>query len=646
MAGRPADAETALREILKADPSQPDALNALAALASNGGRLDAAIELQQRAVAARPRAPLYHSNLCEMYRRAGKHAPAIEHGKKAVELRPSFAAAHNNLGVVHADAGDAAAALMCYDAAIAHRPEFAEAHNNRGNALRMLGRLKEAEAVLRHAIVLRPDYADAHNNLGNVLRDMGRAADAEAAHRRALALRPDDLAAQLNLAVVLRDQGKLEMGAALEAAMSAQRVLDSEPENALAANVLGMTSAAAGRSNEAIDAFRRAAAKPGYIDPWLNLGNVLKELGRFEDALAAFDRAREIAPRAGAPLQAIAQVKTFRNDDDPHLAALQALERDLPSLPTLDRLYVHFALGKACQDLGRADAAFAHWQAGAALKRQTAPYDQTRALAQFERTKRTFDAAFMAQARVGFADPAPIFVIGMPRSGTTLVEQIIASHPAVGAAGEITAMNDVVGALGAFPRALRTLDDGAFSRAGEAYARRLRAYAPGAAHVTDKTPSNMYLVGVIHFALPEAKILHVARDPVDTCLSCYSTLFTRGQRHTYDLAELGRHYRAYHDLMLHWADVLPAGRMLRVQYEEVVGDMEGQARRMLAHCGLTWDERVLAFHENGRAVGTASARQVRQPIYSTSVAKWRRYRAHLQPLLAALGDLADCGARP
>ncbi|MEZ5961815.1 MAG: sulfotransferase [Hyphomonadaceae bacterium] len=639
-AGRLAEAEAVLRQILKADANQPDALNALAALASGVGQLDVAIALQKRAIAARPNAPLYLSNLGEMYRRAGNLAAAVEHGKKAVALRPSFAVGHNNLGAAQAEAGDVAGALQSYDAALVHRADFAEAHNNRGNALRALGRADEAREAFARAIALRPNYGEAHSNLGNVQRDAGQLAAAEASYRRSLALQPEEVGPLFNLITVLEEQGKLEEADQViqRAEAAARRVLEVQPENAEAANVLGLACVALGRHDEAVEAFKRAAARTGYVDPWINLGNSLKNLGRMDEALAALDRARELAPQSAAPLLAITQVKVFRNDDDPHLAALEALERK-SELAEQQRIPLHFGLAKAYDDLGRPHEAFVHMQAGNALKRQAAGYDEVRSLEFFERIKATFDVEFIARARAGYADATPIFVIGMPRSGTTLVEQIISSHPLVGAAGEITALNDATRVLGAFPEAVSGAEDANLARVGEAYVRKLRTYAPNATHVTDKTPSNFYLIGLIHMALPQAKIVHVTRDPVDACLSCYSKLFTRGQNYSYDLAELGRYYRAYDSLMQHWRRVLPAGRMLEVRYEDVVGDTEGESRRLLAYCGLDWDEGVLAFHKSARAVSTASANQVRQPIYITSVARWRRYEAHLGPLLEALGDL-------
>lgn len=641
-AGRLADAEAVLWQILKVDPNQADALNALAALALGAGKLDVAIALQRRALAVRPDAPLYWSNLGEMQRRAGDLAAAIEHGKKAVALRPSFAAGHNNLGAAQAEAGDLAAALKSYDTAISHRQDFADAHNNRGNALRALGRLKDAEASLRQAIALRADHAEAHNNLGNVLRDLGRAAEAEAIYRRAATLRPEDFGALFNLSLALQEQGKQEESdAAVQSAMAAaQRALEVAPENAQAANVLGLTYVAASRHAEAVTAFKQATSRRRWAEPWINLGNALREIGAFEDALAAFDRARELAPRDAAPLLGAAQVKMFRDATDPHLAAMQSLERDLAKLPEAQQMYLHFALGKGHDDLGDTEKAFAHLSAGNAIKRQSVAYDEAKTLKLFDRIKQTFDAEFMATARTGLRDPAPIFVVGMPRSGTTLVEQIISSHPDVGAAGETSAMSSAMRTLGAFPESVRACGDEVLVRLAESYMRQLRSIAADAAHITDKAPSNIFFIGLIHAALPEAKIVHVMRDPADTCFSCYSKLFTREQPHTFDLGEMGRYYRAYYGLMQHWRDVLPEGRVLDVRYEDVVGGTEGQARRLLSHCGLDWDERVLSFHQSERAVSTASASQVRRPIYTSSVARWRRYEAHLWPLLDALGDLA------
>lgn len=567
VAGRLAESEAVLREILKADANQPDALNALAAIAGNVGKLDVAIALQERAVAVRPNAPLYRSNLGELYRRAGRNTEAIEQGERAVALKADFAAGRNTLGVAYEHSGDLAAALACYDAAVSLKPEYADAHANRGRTLRTLGRLEESEAALRRALQFAPERADVANELGLML-------------------------------------------------------------------------SAAGRQHDAVEFLKRAAQRSGYADVWNNFGTALKEVGRFDEALAAFERAFALDPQSAASLLGLSDVKTFRDGADAHLKQMERLAPNLAALPPQQRVYLHFALAKAYDDLGRTDEAFAQLKAGNWLKRESEFYDEAAALGLFERVKRVFDADFVARPRGGAEEKTPIFVIGMPRSGTTLIEQIISSHSDVGAAGEISAMNKVVRSLGGFPEGVRALEGDSFGRAGADYLRVLQSFAPNAGRITDKTPSNMHLIGLIQLALPNATIVHVRRDPVDTCFSCYSKLFTREMGQTYDLGALGRYYRAYDDLMRHWDDVLP-GRVLGVQYEDVVADTEMQARRLMDHCGLAWDERVLAFHENARAVSTASAAQVRQPIYATSVARWRRYEAHLGPLLEALGDLVE-----
>jgi Sulfotransferase family len=272
-------------------------------------------------------------------------------------------------------------------------------------------------------------------------------------------------------------------------------------------------------------------------------------------------------------------------------------------------------------------------------------YDEKAAVGFFDRIEAVFTPALTRDKKgLGESSSRPIFVIGMPRSGTTLVEQILASHPAVHGAGELSALDTVVQSVRgpgntptAFPEFVTAADGPALRRIGLSYLAELQRIAPDGERVTDKMPSNYYYAGLIHLALPNAKIIHCVRDPVDTCVSCYSKLFSGAQIHTYDLAELGRYYRRYERLMAHWRRVLPKGRILDVRYEDVVADLEGQARRILAYCALPWDDRCLAFHRTERPVRTASATQVRRPIYNTAVGRWRAYADDLGPLLAALG---------
>jgi hypothetical protein len=325
---------------------------------------------------------------------------------------------------------------------------------------------------------------------------------------------------------------------------------------------------------------------------------------------------------------------------------MQELATQQDGLSPTDRVHLDFALAKALADLKEHRRSFEHLLRGNAGKRATIPYDEAAAMALFDRIEATFTPELIA-AQSGLGDPSgvPIFVLGMPRSGTTLVEQILASHPLVHGAGELKTFNDVVdtvrgpdGAVAPFPEFVPALEAAPIRMIGAHYLAQIQALAPKASHITDKMPSNYYFAGLIHLALPNARIIHTMRDPVDTCISCFSKLFTAEQNHTYDLGELGRYYRRYQELMTHWRRVLPAGRILDVRYEDVVADLEGQARHMIAHCGLEWDPRCLAFHATERPVRTASATQVRRPIYRSAIGRWRVYEEFLAPLLRELAE--------
>jgi hypothetical protein len=362
----------------------------------------------------------------------------------------------------------------------------------------------------------------------------------------------------------------------------------------------------------------------------------------FVDARRAFETAVALAPRSGEFHRSLAEVARFA-PGDARLPAMEALAGDMPSLAIRDQIALGFALGKAFGELDDPERAMRHLFDANALRRGQLGYDETRTLRRLARIEEVFTAELLDRmASAGEPSALPIFIVGMPRSGTTLVEQILASHPQVFGAGEIAEFGRIVesicepaGAAGAFPEMFPTLAAHELRELGARYLAALRAIAPHAARVTNKMPGNFRLIGVIRLALPHARIIHVRRDPVDTCLSCFSKLF-RTQPYTYELGELGRYYGAYASLMAHWRRVLPAGAMLEVRYEEVVRDLEGEARRIVAYCGLDWDARCLDFHRATRPVRTASANQVRRPLYDSAVGRWRAYEPWLRPLLDAL----------
>lgn len=677
-AGRRAQAENVLRQLLKQRPQQPEALHALAIILHEGGDTLQAVQLIEQAVAIKPDVGLYQSNLAEMYRLTGRPELAIKHGKLALGIRPNHADTYNNLGIAYFDVGDFEAAAKHYDHALRMRPGFPEAHSNLGNALRQLKKFDDAEAQYRKAIALKPQYAEAYNNMGSVLRDLERFAEAEQAYRKAMSLRPGYVDAMCNLVLALKDQKKFDEGLAVanqvlrikpdcadafsyagsiqidlknidKALALINKALSIEPNKAETYNILGRALFESNKPQKAVEAYQRAIAiKPSMSDPYNNMGNALKELGRFDEALAAFNKALELSPDAYGAYVNLVDAKKFKTNDDAHLVAMEAYKASFGTVSEEQEMHLRFALNKAYDDLKRYDEAFEQLLKGCALKRATIEYNEPDILGYFDRVKKTFTKEVVQKlSGAGVAGDLPIFVLGMPRSGTTLVEQIISSHPRVAGAGEVRDMNETIqsvrdakGNQAPYPEFMPVLDAAGLQKIAGTYFNKLAKHAPNAERITDKMPSNFYFAGLIHLAMPNAKIVHTNRNPVDTCLSCFSKLFAGEQSQTYDLGELGRYYRAYHDLMQHWREVLPAGAFLDVQYEEVVADTEGQARRILEHCGLEWDPAVLNFHKNERPVKTASASQVRKPIYSSSVARWRHYEKHLGPLLEALGPLA------
>jgi hypothetical protein len=330
--------------------------------------------------------------------------------------------------------------------------------------------------------------------------------------------------------------------------------------------------------------------------------------------------------------------------DDRRLPGLRNLIDRVGVLDDEKKISAHFAMGKALADLKQYDEAFAHLKQANTLKRRTFEYDEGQRLAMFKNIETKFSSELLkAKSGGGDASWSPLFIVGMPRSGTTLLEQVLASHSKVFGAGELEtfkeAIHDCVESKRispAYPVLVDFLSPDDILGLGQTYTSRVRQLAPDAPHIVDKMPLNFMFVGLIHLALPNARIINIRRDPLDTCISCYSLMFTGSQPFAYDLAELGRYYRGYERVMEHWHKVLPPGVLMDVQYEDLVADLEGVSRGVLAHCGLDWEDACREFHDTKRTVRTASTMQVREPLYRRSIGSWRRYEKHLGPLLQAL----------
>ncbi|MDE2133896.1 MAG: sulfotransferase [Alphaproteobacteria bacterium] len=549
---------------------------------------------------------------------------------------PSVAQQQFEAAVVLHSMGRHGEALSCLQRSLALDPDSLETHVLLGNVLAALGRHDEAVAAFEKALELRPDVASTLNNLGNSLGALGRHEQALACFERALAVQPTFVLAHYNFGMALAALSRHEE------AVAHFRIVASEwPGHPGALYNLGNSLSAAFRAAEALEVFEQLLAIDSRVMPaHLGAGNALQALGRFTEARGAYERALALAPDVPTLHRAVAEIKQFR-EGDPQLKAMEALARDMARFPEQERISLHFALAKAYDDLGQHMSAFEHLRSGNALKRRTIVYDEAAQLGALHDIESAFTADLM-QARRGQGDPSelPVFILGMPRSGTTLIEQVLASHPRAFGAGELRHLLDLVeeGHAGArFPFDFASLSDEGLFRLGSLYAARLKSHAPQADRIADKLPANFRYVGLIHLALPKARIIHVSRDPVDTCFSCYSKLFVNGLEFTCDLGELGRYYRAYEILMAHWRRILPEGAMIEVQYEDLVADFETQARRIVEYCGLEWDERCLRFHEAERPIYTVSVQQVRRPLFRSSVGKWRPYKKHLSVLLETLG---------
>jgi len=623
-----------------AGPS-PDEFNPLVTL-FNTGRF-AELEIRARALAGRyPASGLVWKLLGASLQMQGKNALAVL--QKTVGLMPNDAEVHFNLGVIQASLGQSSDAVISFRRVLAIKPNYPLAQYLLGNVLWSIGQLEAAVTCYSKAIEHKPEHADAHYNLGNVLRDLGSFDGAVTSYRRYLMLKPDSASAYNNLGSALRSSGNLEA---------------------------------------AIESYRKAVAiKPDYFEAHSNIGHVLQDLGQLEDALKSYRRALEINPvctgamlgmgllhtvdgemakaeeaflgvleidsnNLSARLQ-LAGVQKVRPGDE-NLAALiateEAVRNNRLSMPYDQKVFLHFVLGDCFDDLGEHDKAFPHFLEGCRLKRATFVYDAKQMTRHFDEVIRVFDQKTVDRL-CGGGNPskAPIFVLGMPRSGTTLTEQIISSHPEVYGAGELPDMVQIAHRAAAttmgFPGNILALDRRNLTQWADDYVAALHRRAPDARYITDKMPDNFMFIGLIHAMLPNARIIHVNRNPVDTCLSCFTKLFGGPLKHTYDLAELGRYYVDYARLMDHWRCVLPAGSFLDVQYEDIVADQEAQTRRMLDFCGLEWNDACLDFYKQKRSIDTASLAQVRRPIYKSSMERWRPYEKYLGPLLDALGDLS------
>lgn len=466
----------------------------------------------------------------------------------------------------------------------------------------------------------------------------GRLVEAVAAYQEVLATHPDLVAVQANLGFALAALRRYA-----EAVPHFQSMLEARPDEIPVLLALASALQKLTRRHEAERNYRHAIAiKPDCVPAMLGLGICLRSQSRLDEACTWFERAARSDPTCVDAYYLASTLRRFAADD-PLLAQCAALRSKAVRMPPLAQARHGFALGKMLEDAGRYAEAFAAYAAGNRARASQFVLDESGEDELLQRTREVFDADLLScrQVETGPADRVPVFVVGMPRSGSTLIEQILATHPDVHGAGEASCLWDVllerIGTPAAWPECARAFSAADWRALGEAYLERAWRAAPQATHVVNKMPLNYRYAGLIRMMLPQARIIHARRDPLDTCWSCYTRLFDGDNlAYTYDLGSLGRYYARYAKLMQHWRRVLPAEALLEVAYEDLVADTETLTRRMLGFVGLPWDARCLEFHRNPRVVDTASRAQVRQPVYRSSVGRWRHFAGYLQPLRDAL----------
>lgn len=597
---------------------------------------------------------------------------AFEHLDRLKRLAPDFGRAFQEEGHLHRKLGNGDAALAAYQRAVRYNPALvaswtaqaellsasgrteAAAHARaQAERLKQLppellavtnyiheGRLIHAERLARAFMQKNPRHVEGMRLLADIGSRLGVHEDADFLLETAIELEPDKAQLRIDHIQVLRKRQKYE--AALE---QAKKLLAFDPGSPVFKSLYAIEAMQAGNYEEALAIFDEVlAVLPDDLATLTSRGHALKTAGQTDEAIISYRRAVEVTPLHGDAWYALANLKTYRFSED-DIAKMQAALDD-PDLSFMGRVHLAFALGKALEDDGQYDASFEAYDQGNRLKKSQVRYTTDQMRAEVDAQIKHCSAKLFEQRRgVGHDDPAPIFIVGLPRAGSTLIEQILASHSQVDGTLELPNILSLAHRLRGrqqitdrdrYPRVLHELPDEELVKLGQDYIDNTAIHRQGAPFFTDKMPNNFRHIGLIHLILPNAKIIDARREPMACCFSGFKQLFAEGQEFSYSLQDIGNYYRLYVELMDHWDRVLP-GKVLRVQHEDVVADLEGQVRRILDYCDLSFEQACVDFHKTRRAVRTASSEQVRQPISAAGLEQWRHFEAHLGPLKDVLG---------
>jgi tetratricopeptide (TPR) repeat protein len=639
--GHPDKAEAICRAAIERNSDDINMVALLGAILLKGNQIPEAEKYLRQAIQLAPSFAKPHEDLGHLLVEKGQPDEAAVILRKATRLDPNLDHAFFNLGKALAMLGKGKEADKAFEKSFDLNPErktlaLAAEHQKEG-------RWEEAEQLYREVLRGNPTNVDAMRLLGNVTLQSGRIYQAERLFRRAVANAPDFVLAQIDLGSALKKQNRLE-----EAIDQFRQAIRLEPGNVQAHYLLGTTLSLAAQTYQAVEAYQRVLElAPNHTGAMLGLGHVLKTVGRQEEAIESYRNCIRKKPHVGEIYWSLANLKTYQlTDEDIQEMESMAADGDAAdeNVSEESRINFLFALAKAYEDRGEFRRAWKYYHEGNHCRRMSEHYDPVRDEVMNDEIVEVFNRDFLSE-NTGLGHPSnePIFVVGLPRSGSTLIEQILASHSQVEGTSELPYAGSVATSLNRnradgvnYPRAVHELEEEHFRRLGGDYLDLARIHrTEGKPFFIDKMPNNFPTVGFLHLILPNAKIIDARRYPLDSCLSSYRQLFARGQSFTYDLTEIGEYFIQYQRMMDHWHEVLP-GRCLTVQYEEVVTDFENQVRRLLEYCELPWEDACIRFHETERPVRTASSEQVRQPVYSKSVNFWRNHEDCLTELIEVL----------
>ena len=625
------------RDAIRDNPADVNMTALLGAILLKARQPDEAEDLLRRAIKLAPTFAKPHEDLGFLLVEQGRADEAVDILRNATRLDPESEMAHFNLGRALSLTGRGDEADASFEASFEINPErrklalAAEHHKE--------GRTDQAATVYREILRASPNNVDALRLLAGILVKESDYEEAENLLTRAVSLAPDFALAQLDLGDLYLEQNRYA-----DAIGAFEKAVDLVPDTAKAHHRLGSALAPSGQTYAALDAYRKAIELyPEHVGAWIGVGHTLKTIGEQAEAIDAYRECIRLRPQNGEAYWSLANLKTYKLSD----ADIQEMKSILGSgddITDQSAVNFRFALAKASEDKGDFDAAWEHYTEGNAWQRQLEHYDPVQTEVSNDEIVKVFDKAFVDRTSgLGLDSTDPIFVVGLPRSGSTLIEQILASHSMVEGTSELPYVGKVATSLNRnradgvnYPFAVKELGESHLKALGRDYLQRAEVHRQtDKPRFVDKMPNNFPSIGFINLMLPNAKIIDARRYPLDSTLSCYRQLFARGQTFVYDLADIGEYFLQYQRMMDHWHAVLP-GRVLTVQYEDMVTDFDNQVRRLLDYCELPWEDACATFYETERPVRTASSEQVRQPVYTRSVHYWRNYEQHLGELIEIL----------